>query len=358
MKILFYINAIHQGGAERVMVNLANQFSEKGDKVVLVTSFEDHWEYPVSEGVERHSFEEKDFQKDGFLRQNMKWTLNLRETIKKYRPDVVISFMAEPNFRTILAAAGLKVKSFFSVRNDPNKEYPNFVYRILAKVLYLFADGIVFQTEDAKKWFSSMIQRKSEIIYNQVDQKFYECPKCDDKKGIVTCGRLVEQKNQAMLVDAFSMIADDIHENLYIYGEGELRTNLEKQIRDKKLQDRIFLPGDIKNVEEMLSKAAIFVLPSDYEGMPNALMEAMAVGVPCISTDCPCGGPLMLFRNDADFLVPIGNTQQMAEKIKSLLLDKDKREENAKQMKDYSQAFTPERIFKKWDEYVSMIVAK
>ena len=137
-----------------------------------------------------------------------------------------------------------------------------------------------------------------------------------------------------------------------------MRTNLEKQIRDKKLEDRIFLPGDIKNVEEKLSKATLFVLPSDYEGMPNALMEAMAVGIPCISTDCPCGGPLMLFRNDTEYLVTVGNVSEMAEKMKRLLLDKDKREENAKKMQAYSQAFTPERIFKKWDEYVRMIAEK
>lgn len=358
MRILFYINAIHQGGAERVMVNLANQFSEKGNDVILVTSFEDYWEYPVGEGVERYSFEDRDFKKEGFLRQNVKWTLNLRKVIKEYCPDVVISFMAEPNFRTILAAAGLKTKSVISVRNDPNKEYPNFVYRILAKSLYLFADGIVFQTEDAKKWFSAIIQKKSRIIYNQVDKKFYTSPECDVKKDIVTCGRLVAQKNHTMLVDAFSLISNDLDENLYIYGEGELRSSLEKKIREKNLENRVFLPGDIKNVEEMLSRAKVFVLSSDYEGMPNALMEAMAVGVPCISTDCPCGGPKMLFHNDTEFLVSVGNTEQMAEKMKTLLLNKDKRERNSKLMKKYSQAFTPECIFKKWDEYVNELVEK
>lgn len=355
MRILFYINAIHQGGAERVIVNLANQFSEKGDEVTLVTSFEDYWEYPVSDNVVRYSFEQRDFKKEGFLRQNIKWTLNLRNVIKKYNPDVVISFMAEPNFRTILASVGLKAKRIISVRNDPNKEYPNFVYRILAKLLYLFADGIVFQTEDAKKWFSAVIQKKSEIIYNQVDQKFYTCSNSEEKKGIVTCGRLVEQKNQAMLVEAFSKIADVIDENLYIYGEGELRDNLEKQIRESELEDRVFLPGDIKNVEEMLSKAALFVLPSDYEGMPNALMEAMAVGVPCISTDCPCGGPLMLFENNREALVSVGDADEMADRMKAFLLNKQKSKEIGAKMKEYSLAFTPERIFKKWDEYVNEV---
>ena len=159
-----------------------------------------------------------------------------------------------------------------------------------------------------------------------------------------------------MLIDAFSEISDAVDENLYIYGEGELRNNLEKQIKEKKLENRVFLPGDIKNVEEMLSKAALFVLPSDYEGMPNALMEAMAIGVPCISTDCPCGGPLMLFHNEKEFLVEVGNKTELAEKMKTVLLDKSKKEDNSKKMKAYSQEFTPERILKKWNEYVNEVV--
>ena len=355
MKILFYINAIHQGGAERVIVNLARQFSESGNEVCLATSLHEDWEYPVSEHVCRVSFEQKGYVKEGFVKQNIRWIQNLRELIKEKKPDVVISFMAEPNFRTILATRGLKCKTIISVRNDPNKEYPNKVYQILAKVLYLFANGIVFQTEDAKNWFSNSIQKKSRIIYNQVDQKFYECSKSKEKKDIVTCGRLVEQKNHEMLIDAFGKISNDVSENLYIYGEGHLREVLETKIKKLHLENRIFLPGDITNVEVMLSKAALFVLSSDYEGMPNALMEAMAVGVPCISTDCPCGGPLMLFENNTEALVSVGDTNEMADKMKYFLLNKEKSEEIGVKMKKYSLAFTPEHIFKKWDEYVNAV---
>lgn len=356
MKILFYINSISHGGAERVLVNLANQFSKNGNEVCLVTSLKKQWEYPLVKQVSRISLEEEDYKKESFFQQNFKWTKKLRKIIKQQSPDIVISFMAEPNFRAILATLGLKTKCMVSVRNDPNKEYPNVVYRILAKVLYLFADGTVFQTEDAKSWFSIPIQKKSEIIYNQVDYKFYNHPVCDVKKDIVTCGRLVEQKNQEMLIDAFAKIAADITENLYIYGEGKLREKLENKIKEMHLEERVFLPGNIMNVEEMLSKAALFVLPSDYEGMPNALMEAMAVGVPCISTNCPCGGPLMLFEGDAEALVEVGNVDEMAERMKKFLANKEKSKEIGAKMKKYSLAFTPERIFKKWDEYVNEVL--
>ena len=118
------------------------------------------------------------------------------------------------------------------------------------------------------------------------------------------------------------------------------------------------MPGDITNVEEMLAKAALFVLPSDFEGMPNALMEAMAVGVPCVTTDCPCGGPKMLLEDDKEYLVAVGAASEMAEKMKALLLSKEKREAAGKKMKDYAQAFTPECIFEKWDSFVRGVLKK
>lgn len=356
MRILFYINAIHQGGAERVMVNLAKQFAEKGDEVCLVTSLHENWEYPVSEHVRRISFEEKGYVKEGFVKQNIQWIKKLRKVTREINPDVIISFMAEPNFRTILATWGLKCKTIISVRGEPIQEYPNKVYRMLAKSLYLFASGVVFQTEDAQKWFSGRIQKKSEIIYNQVDEKFYNCAINEERKDIVTCGRLVELKNQKMLIDAFARISDEVAADLYIYGEGHLRAALESQVKRLNLEKRVFLPGDITAVEKMLSKAALFVLPSDSEGMPNALMEAMAVGVPCISTDCPCGGPRMLFQGDEEGLIPVGDVDALAEKLREFVLDKNRCKEQGEKMKAYALEFTPERIFKKWDDYVNAVV--
>lgn len=307
-KIMFYINALHHGGAQRVMANLANHIAECGHEVVLVTSFRDSWEYSLSEKVRRVSLFENAV--GNFVVRNIKLTCALRTLIKKEKPDSLVSFMAEPNFRAVIASLGMPHKTVISVRNDPNREYPNAVFRIFAKTLFRFADHVVFQTEDAQRWFSKKIQQKSNIILNPVDDIFYNTQFEGKRHDVVTTGRLAPQKNHKLLIKAFAKVADKIEDNLYIYGEGELRAELEQLVSDLKMQNRIFLPGAVKNVVDTIKTARLFVLSSDFEGMPNSLMEAMALGIPCISTDCPCGGPKMLLNDEC--LFDCNNEEQLS----------------------------------------------
>lgn len=351
MKILFYINALGFGGAERVMCNLATVFSEHHYECIIATSFPIDKEYSVGSNVKRISlFSEK--LSCGFFQRNIRLTSELRKHIKIEQPDIVIAFMAEPNFRAIIASLGLKNKVLISVRNDPNKEYPNAVYRFFAKRLYGLADGVVFQTEDAKKWFSSKIQKKSRIIFNQVDEVFYNVEIVQERRDVVTTGRLTAQKNHKMLIRAFAAVADKFTDNLIICGEGELRSELESLVSELHMENRVFLPGVTKNVVGSIASAKLFVLSSDYEGMPNSLMEAMAMGIPCISTDCPCGGPRMLFGELlTDRLCVCGDEKSLSEKIEKMIAQNA----NGEIEKRLSEQFRPEIIFHKWEEYIKGI---
>ena len=352
MKLLFYINSIGHGGAERVMVNLANSFSSKGYETVLVTSSPSSWEYSCFENVKRVNL--FNVRICGFFRRNFNLLKALRKVIKNEKPDAVISFMAEPNFRMLIATAGLKCRKIISVRNDPAREYPNLLFKFLAKTLYNLADGVVFQTEDSKKWFPKSIQKKSRIIMNQVDDIFFNTPLAEDRRDIVTTGRLTAQKNHKMLIRAFSQIVDEIEDNLIIYGEGELRGELEELVKTLGLEGRVFLPGPTKNVPEVLSKAKIFVLSSDYEGMPNSLLEAMAMGLPCISTDCPCGGPKKMLQDIGEsFLVPVGDSNVLALSLKNVLKSINYNsiyEMSSLKMQEYKK----EIVFEKWLRYIHM----
>ena len=274
MKVMFYINAIHDGGAERVMINLADRFARFGHEVILVTSFVDKWEYEIPSGVKRLNL--CDNIPKGFLKRNLLLYRLLRKVVKGEAPDVLVSFMAEPNFRALLATRGLKTKNLISIRNDPNKEYPTKKFRFFARWLYKKADGIVFQTADAKAWFSKKIQNKSKIIYNQVNEKFYDTELLKERRDVIATGRLTSQKNHKMLLRAFSLIKDKVDDNLVIYGEGNLRAELEALIIELGLSGRVLLPGATDNVSEKLSGAKLFVMSSDYEGLPNALAEAMS----------------------------------------------------------------------------------
>lgn len=354
MKILFYINTIQRGGAERVMCNLANRFSEQGNACVLVTSFFANNEYDLSEKVKRIAlFLQKPAH--GFVKRNYLLVKRLRNVLRQEHPDMLISFMAEPNFRAIIASAGLKNKVVVSVRNDPNTEYKTFVTKMLAKLLFRFADGVVFQTEEAQKWFSKYVQKKSAIIFNQVDKEFYDT-KCErERHDVVTTGRLVPQKNHKLLIRAFADIADKVSDNLIIYGEGELRSELKEMISELHMENRVFLPGTIENVAETIIAAKLFVLSSDYEGMPNSLMEAMALGLPCVSTDCPCGGPRELFGEYGEGrLVACGDASALAATIQQKL----EHQEDGATERMLARRFAPDDVNRRWAAYITAIVEK
>ena len=354
--LMFYINAIHDGGAERVMLQLAKRFADAGYRAVLVTSFVDDWEYPVPEGVERISIEQRQ-KEQSRLKRNLSRIAALRSLIKEYRPKALISFMAEPNFRAILASAFLPVKTIVSVRNDPEREYAGRLGRIIGKVLLPMADGCVFQTEQARSWFPLRLQRKSELIMNQVDESFFADTEKDAGTYVMTAGRLTSQKNQAMLIRAFASIASKTQAELRIYGEGELRDELEKLISSLKMDGRIRLMGAANNMPEVLSKAELFVLPSDYEGMPNALLEAMASGLCCVSTACPCGGPETVIDDRFNGrLVPVGDQSALAGVLLELLGDADKRRELGRNARQQAEKFRPQAVFMQWRKYVETVI--
>jgi glycosyltransferase involved in cell wall biosynthesis len=147
------------------------------------------------------------------------------------------------------------------------------------------------------------------IIPNPINPEFNVKPFSGKRRKIITSvGRLSEQKNQHVLIEAFSRIEKDFPDyELVIYGEGNLRETLENQIKTLKLENKVKLPGVKKNIKNEIYDCSLFVLPSLYEGMPNALMEAMALGLPVISTDCPCGGPRFLIHNYNGLLVKVNN---------------------------------------------------
>lgn len=357
MKILFYINVLSGGGAERVMANLANRFADANHDVILVTTYETENEYYVSDKVIRCNLECKPRNNSNRILKNIERIAKLRKIIKKNAPDVVISFMEEPNFRNIIATMGTDVKTIVSVRNDPKKEYPGKVGDFIANKLLPKADGCVFQTEEAKSYFPRNLQMKSEIIFNEVKPDFFAIKRTPIKGKIVTLGRLSEQKNHKLLINSFYRIIDEFpYAVLDIYGSGNLENEITTLISELGLTDKVFLRGNTSDVESVYASADIFVLSSDYEGMPNALMEAMASGVPCISTDCPCGGPRMLISGENGILVGVGSEKELANSLRMLLIDDNKKNTFAYNARKRADSYRPEIIFEKWKAYVERIV--
>lgn len=370
MRILFYISTIKGGGAARVMTNLANHFvndSEMNNQVIFLTNFYGEQEYLLDKRVKRLSVEKQE-KKSNFFIKNVKRVTYIRKIIKKENPDILISFMSENNIRAWAAALGLPVKVLISVRNDPNIKYGTGLQAKFIKYVYNQVDAIVFQTEEAKEWFGAKLKPASTIIMNQVSEEFYREVSKDNinnatektlRKDIVTTGKFLEQKNHKLLMTAFARICGKYEDNLIIYGDGKLRKEYEEYIQELGLEKRIQIPGTISKVSEHIKHAKLFVMSSDYEGMPNSLMEAMALGLPCISTDCPCGGPRALIESMKDgVLVKVGDCAGLANAMDRLMQEDDLRENIGRQAQIKAQEFRPEKVYKVWKEFIIKIGKK
>lgn len=355
MKLLFYISTIRGGGAARVMVNLANEFV-KEDQVYFVTNFPAEYEYMLAPGIQRISLEREEMKQDR-IRKNFFRISGLRKILKEIEPDVSISFMRENNFRLLLAAIGVTTKTIVSVRNDPAREYRSRFSKIMAAILYRKADGTVFQTEDAKLFFPRHIQEKSKIIFNQVDKGFYQQNNTAGEY-IIASGRLSDQKNYPMLLNAFVKVHQKYPEQkLLIYGEGVLREELENMSRVLGIDKAVRFMGFSQNMAENYKNAKFLVMTSYYEGLPNVLLEALASSVPVISTDCPCGGPKMIVEEGVNgFLVPVGDSDLLAEKMCRLLEDRECLREMKKRAFLSAQEYTSDKIFCQWRNYIHSVL--
>lgn len=361
MRILFNLGSMTKGGAERVVANLSDYFTKVGNEVAIVISTEKSSYYELNEKVELYGLDDAK-KSNNFIFKNFFRIKKLKNIIKIEKPDIIVSFLPEPSYRLLLLKLfNRKLKVIVSVRNDPKVEYKSIVSKMIMKLLYPLADGFVFQTDEAKEYFDKKIQDNSIVIPNPLGQQFVDAKTSEKKeKIIISVGRLEPQKNQKNLIEAFGNIADEIPEyKLVIYGEGPLRNELESLIIQKKMENRVLLPGNTNSIIEELNKSEIFVLSSDYEGMPNALMEAMAMGLACISTDCPCGGPKYLIENDYNgILINVNDVDAIGNSIKLLIDNENMRRNISKNCMNIRERLKPQKIYNIWEEYIYGIGGK
>lgn len=364
MKILFHINSLGHGGAERVVSVLSSEFADLGHEVLVATQWRSDNEYALSDKVTRLDVEDNvDNKSKGRIGRIIDRYLMVRKCIKKVNPDVVISFCNKANFRCSVAMLGMKTPLVVSVRNDPQRDYKP--YRFSTMIMERKASGCVFQTPDAKAFFSNKLQNKSRIIINPLSEKYvlddwrYSADEWNRKdKTIISVGRLCEQKNQIMLLKAFGKIAKQHPESvLKVFGgfqDEEYVKSLETIIKENELEGQVFLNRDIDDISSELKKAYMFVLSSDYEGMPNALLEALSMGLPSISTDCPCGGPRLLMK-DTGILVPVKDSDSMADAMDRLLNDVNLADEYSKEAIKIKEKALPSVVAKEWLDFITNI---
>ncbi len=347
--ILCLVTSIGGGGAERVACRLASELSKR-HQVYLIYYENRTNTYHIDPAVHVLPCLTKSISSDYRI---IKWLFRKYNTLRqltmltvvriKYNIDSTVSFLRRPNVLNVMA--GGKCRRIVSERNDPSCQDER--YRKRALFVNQRADHIVFQTKRVQEMYPENIRRKSSVIVNPVE---VSCMAASVKaKKIVTVGRLVEQKNQKMLLKAFMLYHKshpDYH--LFLYGKGELLQELKQTAGDYGISEFVHFAGFQADVHNMIADAEQFVFSSDYEGLPNALMEAMMMGHACIST--ACNGPDVLIDNEKNgLLVPVGDAEALSNAMCRLSDDPGLRERLGKAAAVTAQEWKAERVVRLWE---------
>ena len=356
MKVTLFIGSLYGGGAERVTCNLASYLVQQGHQAEILTMSETKNAYELDGRVSVKTLLSLEERKNTAINTLIRLPRFLRY-LKTTDTDTYIIMLPKTTIMFLMFRWLTKAKVIAAERVDP-ASYPKCIAKLLKKYAKR-ADGWVFQTADAQKWYVDSIKAcRSTVIPNAINPIFIRSQYMGERRKVIAgAGRLDSQKNFGMLIRAFAKIAPEFPEyNLTIYGKGEMDAKLKKLVASLGLKERVTFPGNIQNIADEMEKNAMFVLSSNFEGMPNALMEAMALGLPCISTDCPCGGPRYLIQDGMNgLLVPVADADKMAEAMRKVLSDSNLAENIGKEAMKIAKDLAPEKIYGQWEKFIFTI---
>ncbi len=347
--ITFVCQYLAKGGAERVMSILINYFALSKYKVRVIVLYENIIDYDIDPNVETIYLNWKRKPKISEYIKNLK---ELRVLLKN---TIIISFLYTAIRDTVLATILLEKKLIVSERNDPYNDPPGKLRRLIRTISYLFADKIVFQTKDAMDYFPKIIRKKGVIIENPIKSNLPVKKSGYREKTVVSICRITAQKNIKLGIDAFSDFLKTHPEYIYnIYGDGELYDEIEQYIINKNLQNKVFLKGFIKNIHEEVINAMMYISSSNYEGISNSMLEAMALGLPVICTDCPIGGSRQVIKNGINgILTPVGDAVELTKAMLLIANDFKFRQTLSNNARSVNEKYKTSSICNMWEELVS-----
>lgn len=346
-KTLFLVcGTLSAGGAERIISVISTHLANYFFKVEVMM-----WrEAPVFYHLDSR-IKQTIIPKEANTKVIVKQMFWFRNYVKNSAPCCVISFLAPFNMLTIASLWKSQIPLLIADRNDPRYDCPNMVWRFIRNYLYGLATRLCVQTQHNKNYFSPSIRQKTDIIYNPVflaPNMIGAALNSHKTKTIVSIGRLNQQKKFELLLKAFAKVVKTFPDHrLIIYGEGELRAKLEQKIEILGLKGLVKLPGTKKNIHQLLLNAELFVMSSDYEGMSNALIEAMCLGLSCISTKV--SGATDFIQNGINGgLIEVGDEKALTDQMIYFLSNQEKSRKMAKEAIKIRQDLEMNCIINQW----------
>lgn len=365
MKIILLTSSLALGGTERVVASLCNEWAARGDDVTLILTFSGGAKmfYPLSERAELINLADVVGVKNLSVFSYAQRLYALRRLIAERSADVIVSFLPNVNVATILSSAFLGIPLIICERSYPLAYSQLHVLNVLRKKTYRYADVLTVQTDGIADKFRQLYPGLKAVhtVPNALPAEIsaYQKSSSSDRKILLSLGRLAPEKQIDKLLDTFSLIAPMFPDwDLHIYGDGPLMKPLDEQIRQAGMQSRVFLKGPTAQPWEVMARADAFVMVSQYEGFPNALLEAMGIGLPCVVFDCPTG-PKEITRNGEDaLLVPLNDYGALRTALTRLMSDEPLRNGLGMQAREsVFTRFSHAQVMALWDQLFRQVGA-
>lgn len=345
-KILFFIDKVSSSGASKIIVWLANRCVKCDYLVYLVSYIESEDIRVLDKNVKKIVLKSNSNK----ITRAFNVILQLRNIISKKRIDLCVGFLPIDSLYLQIATLLKKTKVIVCERSDPYLE--NSRLASIARKFYCFADAYVFQTKAALNYFHLLKKNKSIIIPNPVLKKTIDIVPIDKRKNaLVTSGRLfIKQKRQDVLLKAFSILLHDFP-TLYldIYGSGPDENILREMTKSLNIEGKVFFKGNVPSLENEINRYLLFIFSSDYEGIPNSVIEAMQCGLAVVATDCSPGGIRTLINDSLNgYIVPRGSYVEMANKVSILLKNKHLLKQFSIEASKITESLDEDKIFSQW----------
>ena len=355
-RIVYLINTLKVGGAAKMLKYVANLSLRVFSEISIISIYDDRYDgQDLDSRIKVVCLGFNDVNR--FVRQFLMVT-KTKDAIHEINPNYVCSFISHVCFIGRLATLGDKnIKYISAERGDPFTEHA--IWKKIIKWTYLKSDYCFFQLDNARDFFGEAVAKKSFVIPNPAILNSIVKPYFGDReKTIVSAGRFSVEKRYCDLIDAFAIVHKKYPEyKLIIYGDGPMRESYKLQIKNLGIESFVSLPGYVDCFAEKIRKDGIFVLSSLFEGIPNALIEAMSVGIPCIATDCTPGGPAFLFNNQSrGLLVPVKNPQAISDAIISYIDHPELAKSKAASAVEIVEQLNKELIYNQWIQSLETIL--